>query len=186
TPPRSAAPRGPFRRRAAGSRPAASAAEVLPLLARAFLDVGGGGREVLVELVEGEARLFLLTEIAERHAELQQIVGAFTALRILLVAFGKGAGGMGVVLADVEGLAEPVLRIAGERVGRVALDEAAQRLLRRRVVGLTQQPEGVVVLLLRRAGRQRPAGRRRPRRGRRGLAAWRGQHAAAARRYRRV
>src|SRR5689334_18945771 len=93
-----------------------SAAEPLLLAARPLLDVGRGGRKVAVEPGEGAARIRLLPEVAERHAELQQAVRRLAALRILLVALGEGGGGAVVVLPHVIGLAEPVLRVGGERI----------------------------------------------------------------------
>ena len=74
---------------------------------------------------EGAARVLLLAEAAERHAELQEIVGGLAALGIFLIAEGEGGGGVLVFLAHVIGLAEPVLRVAGERVVGIVLDEGS-------------------------------------------------------------
>src|SRR6185437_1485487 len=105
------------------------AAEMLLLLRGALLDVGRGIGEVVRKLAEGQARLLLLPDIAERHAELQEAVGTLAALRVFPIALGEGSGGVIVVLAHVEGLAEPILGIARERIVGIALDESAERLL---------------------------------------------------------
>src|SRR5262249_57975028 len=81
--------KAPAPRRAARQGNERSAAEPLPLLRRALLDVGRSLREVVVELVEGEARFLLLPDTAEGHAQLQEIVGALAALRLLAIALGE-------------------------------------------------------------------------------------------------
>ncbi len=61
-------------------------ADLLPLARLPVFDVGGCGGKIAVEPRESAARLLLLAEIAERHAELQQIVGSLAALGIFLIA----------------------------------------------------------------------------------------------------
>src|SRR5215472_14425721 len=144
---------------------AASGRATQPLLlgARAVADLTGGLRIVAVEALIGAAGVVLLTEIGERHPELQQEVRPLRTLRILLVAVGERRGGVRIVLTNVEGLAEPILRGGRERVPGMLLHESAERLLGILVAGLPQQAEGSVVLILR-IGRARR---------RRGVRAWR-------------
>ncbi len=54
--------------------------------------------------------------------------------------------------ANVVGLAKPILRVAGQSIVRILLEESRKRALGALVVGLTEQIEGVVVLRLRRPG----------------------------------
>src|SRR5258707_14591407 len=159
-----------------------SAGEPLLLVGGALLDVARRAREVAVEPGEGTAGIRLLPELAQGHAELEQVVGSLPALGIFLIALGEDRGGVVVVLPHVIGLAQPVLGVAGERIIRGALHEGAQRLPGPRGIGLAQQAEGVVVLLLRRPARRR-GGSSRPRRRRRGglVAADSAEHARLAR-----
>ncbi len=87
----------------------------------------------------------------------KQIVGGFRAFGIFLIALRESGRGVAVILADVERLAEPILRIAGERILGIALNESAHRLLGGRIIRLGQQAHSVIVLVLRIAGGQRPA-----------------------------
>src|SRR5581483_3015569 len=139
---------------AGGCRPiedSSGAAQPLLLGRRAVADLRLHLREVALEPRVGAAGIVLLAEDRQRDAELQQVVGRLGALRIFLVALGEGGGRALIILARIEGLAEPVLRIAGERVPRIALDEGAEGLLGLLVARLPQQREGRVVLVERRA-----------------------------------
>src|SRR5262249_29896684 len=93
----------------------------------------------------------------QRHPKLEQEVRPLRAFRIILEAVGESRGGIIVILANVEGLAEPILRSRRQRVLGMLLDEAAERLLGILVPCLPQQAEGGVVLILRigRAARKR-------------------------------
>src|ERR1700722_4764940 len=139
------------------------AARLLLFRRRPLLDRGGRGREVAVEARKGGAGVRLLAEIGERHAELQQIVHRLAVLGIFLIALGEGDGGVVPILAHIIGLAQPVLRVAGERILGIFRHEGAQRLFRVGIIGALQQAEGVVVLILRRGGGG-GGGRRRGRR----------------------
>ena len=110
------------------------------------LDCASRVREIVVELHQGDAGIMLLIGAGERHAELQQPVSRLRSSRIALVAFGKGGSGFGVLAASIKAFAEPILRIAGERVARMLLNKAAQRFLRRRIIRLPQQSESGIVL----------------------------------------
>src|SRR5260370_30112013 len=109
-----------------------SAGEPLLLVGGALLDVARRAREVAVEPGEGTAGIRLLPELAQGHAELEQVVGSLPALWIFLIALGEDRGGVVVVLPRVLGLAPPVLGGTGERIVGGALDEGAQVLLGRR------------------------------------------------------
>src|SRR5215469_10392806 len=129
--------------------PAGSAAGVAALL---FFEARGDAvrraRELLGELGEGDAGIRLLAELAEGHAELQEIVGRFAVVGIFLVALGKGDRRVLIPAAHIIGLAEPVLGIAREIVVRMLDEEGVERLLGIIVFGLAQQVEGVFVLPL--------------------------------------
>src|SRR5262245_39622935 len=75
------------------------ALEALALALGTLGDVGGGFREILVELRERGAGIALLPDAAERHGELEEAVRALAALRVSLVALGEGGGGVVVVAA---------------------------------------------------------------------------------------
>src|SRR5690606_23106137 len=128
---------------------AASAAEAAALLSRALEDVRRGVGEAVLQLAEDRTGVTAAAEQAQRQAELQQAVGRLRAARVVLVGDAEGARRLVVVAAHVVGLAQPVLGVRRERVARMLLDEGGQRLLGAGVVGLAQQTEGVVVLLLR-------------------------------------
>src|SRR5579863_8565171 len=102
-----------------------------------FLDWRRYGRKIALQARKGATGIGLLIEVRKRHAELQQIVGRLGALRVFLVALRESGGRVGVVLAYVEGLAKPVLRISSERILRPTLNKVAHRLLRRRIIGLS-------------------------------------------------
>ncbi len=124
-----------------------------------------GVRELVVELHQRDARIVLLVGARERHAELQETVGRLGSARVALVALGKGRRRIGVFAAHVKALAQPILGIAGQRIGRILLDEVAQRVFGRRIVGPSQQTEGGIVLgrwRARRQGLRRRAGRKLP------------------------
>src|SRR3954471_12250973 len=102
---------------------AGSAAETLLLGRGALPDRGAGSGEIMVELGQYDTGVLLLIGAAQRHAELQQFVGRFGALRIALIARGEGGGRRGVAAARVKGLPQPVLRVARHRVVRMLLDK---------------------------------------------------------------
>ena len=106
-----------------------------------------GVREIVVELGQRDAGILLLVGAGQRHAELQQIVGRLGAFRIALVAFGEGARRL-----DDIGRARNRSRRASIARCRPsdpsdAVDEGLERRLGGRIVGLLQQPEGMIVLL---------------------------------------
>src|SRR5258708_37310811 len=80
-----------------------SAGEPLLLVGGALLDVAQRAREVAVEPREGTAGIRLLPELAQGHAELEQVVGGLSPLGIFLIALGGDRGGVFVVLPHVLG-----------------------------------------------------------------------------------
>src|SRR5215469_16398258 len=129
--------------------PAGSAAGVAALL---FFEARGDAvrraGEFLGQLGKGNAGIRLLAELAEGHAELQEIVRRFAVVGILLIALGEGDRRVLVAAAHVIGLTEPVLGVAGEIVIGMLYEEGVERLLGIVVLGLTEQVEGVFVLPL--------------------------------------
>src|SRR5712692_9906557 len=142
------------------------AAQPLLLCAGAIADFAGGLGVVAVEALIGAAGVVFLAGIGQRHPELQQEIRRLRAPRKFLIAVSEGCGGIRVVLADIERLAEPVLRRRSQGIPGIMLNEAAERLLGVLVTRLSQQAEGGVVLVL---GRARGTGLRLPRRRRRRL-----------------
>src|SRR5262249_10841327 len=96
--------KAPARVRAKAERPAprpsrgsAGAAVTLLGAGGAILDQRRGARELRGELLEGGAGIGLPPGLAERHAELQEIVRRLGALRVFLIALGEGDGRVLVV-----------------------------------------------------------------------------------------
>src|SRR6185369_7892556 len=112
--------------KAAGT-PALAGAAVALLGARgAILDRRGGLRELRVQLLERGAGVVLAAGLPQRHAELQQIVRGLLALRIFLIALGEGDRRVLVVALGIIGFAQPVLRVAGQRILRMLGDEGLE------------------------------------------------------------
>src|SRR6516165_3157540 len=130
-------------------------------------DGSPGLREIAVELRERNARILLLIGSRQRHAELQEIVGRFGSLRVILIAFREGAGCVSVQSALIIGLAEPILGAPSERIPGVLRKERSKGLFGCRIIGLFEQAKSRVVLFgSRTAGQfasrgtaQTPAGR---------------------------
>src|SRR5215469_10709171 len=139
--------------------PAGSAAGVAALL---FAEARGNAvrrtREFLGELGKGDAGIRLLAELAEGHAELQEIVRCFAAVGILLVALGEGDRRVLIAAAHVVGLTEPVLGVAREIVIGMLYQEGVERLLGIVIFGLAQKVEGIFILPLHRVARERDDG----------------------------
>src|SRR5262249_28291277 len=110
------------------------AAALLPLLLDAALLQVAGARLVLVVLGEHLAGVRLAAECGERDAELQEIVGALGAGLVDLVSFGEGRHGVLVVAPRIVGLAQPILRVAGQHMAGVTLQEGLEAALGARIV----------------------------------------------------
>src|SRR3546814_4083008 len=74
--------------------------------------------------------LFPYTALFRSHAELEQAVGGLGALRVILIAGQEGGGRLFVLLAHVEGLAEPVLRTGVRRLRSEEHTSELQSLMR--------------------------------------------------------
>src|SRR5688572_32406008 len=70
-------------------RRGSGAAVVLLGAGRAVLHVGRRLGIALLQLAQGDAGIFLLALLAQRHGELQQIVRRLLAVGIFLIALGK-------------------------------------------------------------------------------------------------
>ena len=92
--------------------------------------------EIVIQLGERDAGVLLLVGASERHAEFQQIVSRLGPLRIIFVALGEGAGRLRVPPARVIGLAQPVLRAAGQRIFGMLRNEFLQSLFGTRIIRL--------------------------------------------------
>src|SRR5580658_322124 len=165
-------------RRCAAFRPPELTSAPEPFLFRdlAILDDRRHLRKIALQLGEGETGIVLAPGIAERHAQFLQIVRRLRALRIFLVPFGEGGSRRRIIAAHEIGLAQPVLRVAGELITGMLPDEAAEGGFGPLEIGVAQQAEGVIVLLRRRAFGQRTSRRQgslRRRRARRSR--WRGR-----------
>src|SRR5690242_8347120 len=69
-----------------------AAAVAMLFLLEAFLQTVGRPGKFLVELAEGNTGIAFLADLAQRHAELKQIVRRLLAVGILLVGLGEGHG----------------------------------------------------------------------------------------------
>src|SRR6185312_13791783 len=150
-PPRQAAPRtarrAPSARRIQEPRAASPTAVLLALLVDPPLLEVGGARIILVEALEHGTGFLLLVEHRERDAELQEIVRPLRAGLVDLVALGEGDHRLLILTPRVVGLAQPVLRIAGQRMLRIVLHERLEGTLGAGVVAILQELEGVMIEL---------------------------------------
>src|SRR3954470_12778999 len=89
---------------------AGSAPEVLLLAVGTRSDRRARVREIAIELGQRDASVLLLVGAGERHAELQELLGGFGALRVALVAFGEGCRRLDIPAARVIRFAEEILR----------------------------------------------------------------------------
>src|ERR687891_2897059 len=96
-------------------------------------------REFGLELVEGRAGGFLLPELGERHAELEQRIGGLLALLVFLVAMEEGVGGVLILTAHIIALSDPILCVAGKRIVRIGVDQLAESVLGACIVLLEQR-----------------------------------------------
>src|SRR5882724_3895480 len=142
---------GPFERE---TKRASRAAVMFLLAPRADQQILGRAGIFAHQLRQRRAGILLLSHLAQRHAELEQVVGGLAAVGIFLEALGEGDGGLLVVAAHIVGLAQPILGVAREHIVRVLLHEGGEGLLGLGIVGRAQQPEGVFILLLRRGAGQ--------------------------------
>src|SRR3981081_3380967 len=103
-----------------------SAARLLALALGFVANLIGCRGELGLELAEGRAGGVLLTERRQRHGESEQGVWRLIARFVFLVAFEEGVGGVLVVAAHVIGLADPVLRVAGQGIVGVAREQLTE------------------------------------------------------------
>ncbi len=122
---------------------------------------GIGARIALDHLVRRCARIARCSELVLRVAELQQRIRGLARLRVVLTDGAKCVDGIVVVARDVVALAEPVLRIVGQRALRIV----PQKILELRdgavVVRALERIERMVIggLILRPAAPALPLGR---------------------------
>src|SRR6185312_1613896 len=132
---------------AASAAASSAAGEAALFVGRGLADRGAGIGKGVIELGKGDAGILFLVGMAQRHSELQKLVGRLGSLRVVLIPLGERTGRLGVLLARVEGLADPVLRAGDQRVFGVGVDEPAECSLCIGVIGLLHETEGAIVLL---------------------------------------
>ncbi len=128
-----------------------AALQLLLLLRRLVLDRLRGVGEGAANLPIGGAGLLGLVQVGERHAKLQQGIGSLLALLVLLVAFEKGLGRLGIVAANVIAFAQPVTGVIRQRIVGMAVEKLAEGDFRFGVARFLHQPEGLRILVPRRA-----------------------------------
>ena len=74
--------------------------------------------------------MILLTQLFQRHAELEQAVGCLASSGVAFIAGQKSLGRRLVVRLCIVGFAQPVLRVSGKLVLPVPADECAKAGLR--------------------------------------------------------
>src|SRR5215475_2993308 len=131
---------------------ASSAVDTLLFPVDPLLHADRSARIFAQDFAERCAGGLFLTHGGERLAEPEQRVGRPGSGLVLCRDVEKGFGGVAVALALEQTLAQPILRIGGEPVARIAAQEGAETLFGKRVVLAQNVTIGEVVGVLRAVG----------------------------------
>src|ERR1700674_3980536 len=119
----------------------------------ALLHGDRGARIFAADLAESGAGRFLLVERGQRLAEPQQRVRCLAGGVVFRRDGEERFGGVMIPLALEQRLAEPIMRVGGETVARILLQETAKALFGERIVLAQHIAVSEVVLVLRRIAR---------------------------------
>src|SRR5581483_10875593 len=106
------------------------------------------------DFAERSTRGFLLVERRQRHAELEQRIGRPRRGVVLGRNRQERFGGVAILLALKQALAEPIVCLGHQPIARILFKESAEPFRRLRIVLVLQKAVGEIVLAFRRCRRR--------------------------------
>src|SRR5262249_34520392 len=110
------------------------AANPLPLALSAGLHALRRCRKFRRQFRECGAGCIFWAKPVQRHRKLQETVGRFATLPVVLIPLEERSSSSLVLTAHEIGFSKPVLRVSGERVARIFAQEIVEGRFRRTVV----------------------------------------------------